>query len=79
MSALTTEQRLKVALHELDEARNQLRRHPQWGNCKRGCAPAYLLDGFCSPACAMGAPRGEFVTLPKIAAPDLFDDYADAS
>jgi len=34
-----------------------------WGNCKRGCPPAYLVDGFCSPACALGAPRGQFVTL----------------
>lgn len=37
-----------------------------WGNCRRGCPPAYLDNkGFCSPACHMGAPRGEFVTCPQ--------------
>jgi len=31
----------------------------KWGNCKRGCPPAYLdRDEFCSPACALGQPRG---------------------
>lgn len=38
-------------------------RLPEWGNCARGCPPAYLVGGFCSPACALGAPRGEFVTV----------------
>ena len=52
--------RLDTALNELEEARLA---SPEWGNCKRGCAPAYLDEnGFCSPACAMGAPKGEFVT-----------------
>jgi|SRR5579859_4647140 len=38
----------------------------EWGNCKRGCPPAYLnKKGYCSPACEMGAPRGQFVTLPE--------------
>lgn len=37
---------------------------PEWGNCRRGCPPAYLdHNRFCSPACALGAPRGEFVTV----------------
>ena len=37
----------------------------EWGHCRRGCPPSYLdEDGFCSPACHVGAPRGEFVTLP---------------
>lgn len=37
---------------------------PEWGNCRRGCPPAFINSrGFCSPACAMGAPRGEFVTV----------------
>jgi hypothetical protein len=36
----------------------------KWGNCKRGCPPAYLdEDDFCSPACKMGAPRGQYVTV----------------
>jgi hypothetical protein len=36
----------------------------EWGNCRRGCPPAYLdKGGFCSPACALGAPRGKFVTV----------------
>lgn len=36
----------------------------EWGNCRRGCPPSYLdAGGFCSPACAMGAPRGEFYTV----------------
>lgn len=40
-----------------------------WGTCKRGCPPAYLNHaGFCSPACAMGAPRGEFVTVKETSA-----------
>lgn len=38
---------------------------PEWGNCIRGCPPSYLdREGFCSPACHVGAPRGEFVTAP---------------
>jgi hypothetical protein len=41
-------------------------RPPVWGNCRRGCPPSYLdQDGYCSPACHLGAPRGEFVTIPK--------------
>jgi hypothetical protein len=37
---------------------------PRWGNCRRGCPPSYLdRYGYCSPACHVGAPRGEFVTL----------------
>ena len=60
--------RLAFALKELDEARNQLARHPQWGNCKRGCPPAYLLNEFCSPACELGMPRGEFVTMEPVTA-----------
>lgn len=39
---------------------------PPWGNCLRGCPPAYLdKEGFCSPACKLGFPRGEYVTLPN--------------
>ena len=45
---------------EIAELENQL---PEWGNCRRGCPPAYLVEGFCSPACKMGAPRGEYVTV----------------
>lgn len=30
----------------------------RYGNCKRGCAPAYLDDeDFCSPQCKLGQPR----------------------
>ena len=53
-----------VLIEELEEAREELKQPPEWGNCRRGCSPAYLdREGFCSPACAMGAPRGEFVTV----------------
>lgn len=35
-----------------------------WGTCRRGCPPAYLnAGGYCSPACQLGSPRGEFITL----------------
>jgi hypothetical protein len=41
----------------------------EWGNCRRGCPESYLdAKGFCSPACAMGAPKGEFVTVGKVGA-----------
>jgi len=53
-----------VLIDELEEAREELKQPPEWGNCKRGCPPAYLdREGFCSPACKLGAPRGEFVTV----------------
>lgn len=56
-----------VLISELEEAREELAQPPKWGNCKRGCPPAYLSrDGFCSPACKLGAPRGEFVTLGEL-------------
>lgn len=36
----------------------------KWGGCRRGCSDAYLdQDGFCSPACHVGAPKGKFVTV----------------
>jgi hypothetical protein len=42
-------------------------RQPEWGICRRGCPPAFLnQDGFCSPACVLGAPRGKFVTEASI-------------
>lgn len=35
-----------------------------WGNCRRGCHPSYLdSEGYCSPACHMGAPRGKYYTV----------------
>lgn len=57
-------------LHEVKEARDSLQAQlaggPEWGNCRRGCPPSYLdQEGFCSPACRLGFPRGEYVTLPK--------------
>lgn len=56
--------RLETTRQELEDARLELKTPPEWGNCRRGCPPAYLSrDGFCSPACALGAPRGEFVTI----------------
>lgn len=55
---------IETATSELEDARLELKEPPEWGNCRRGCPPAYLdRDGFCSPACAMGAPRGEFYTV----------------
>jgi len=51
--------RLKQQLHDL-----MFVPATKWGNCRRGCEPAYLdKDGFCSPACKLGAPRGKFVTV----------------
>lgn len=30
-------------------------REPEWGNCRRGCPPAYLNNnGYCSMACELG-------------------------
>ncbi len=55
----------KVADLEAElEDMKELHDNPEWGNCRRGCPPAFINShGFCSPACAMGAPRGEFVTV----------------
>lgn len=76
---------LETTRQELEDARLEAAKPPEWGNCKRGCPPAYIdSEGFCSPACKLGAPRGEFVTLPpppKLAPQwlqDNFDDYEDA-
>jgi hypothetical protein len=58
------EESLETTTNELEDARLALAEPPEWGNCRRGCAPAYLdRAGFCSPACKLGAPRGEFVTI----------------
>lgn len=70
-----------VLIDELEEARMELKQPPEWGNCRRGCPPAFLdRDGYCSPACALGAPRGEFVTLAQPitkTAPQVADWDAD--
>jgi len=48
---------------QLEDAKDA-RDNPEWGGCRRGCPPAYLNGrGFCSPACELGSPRGEFVTM----------------
>lgn len=40
---------------------------PRWGNCRRGCSPSYLnKNGYCSPNCERGWPRGEFVELQEV-------------
>lgn len=63
---------LSDKLHEAEEESEDLKEQmaeasPEWGNCKRGCPPSYLdHEGFCSPACSLGHPRGEYVTLPKL-------------
>lgn len=36
-----------------------------WGNCLRGCPPAYIVDGFCSPGCRDGGARGQFYSVPE--------------
>ena len=55
---------IETTTNELEDARQELTLAPAWGNCRRGCPESYLdKDGFCSPACAMGAPRGKFVTV----------------
>lgn len=59
-------ERLETTLQELEDARLALARPPEWGNCRRGCTPAYLdRAGFCSPACHWGAPKGRYVTSPE--------------
>lgn len=51
---------------QYDNAQRKFGR-PPWGNCLRGCPPSYLdREGFCSPACKLGAPRGEYVTSPPV-------------
>lgn len=51
---------LEEQLEDTEESRD----NPEWGNCRRGCPSAYLNGkGFCSPACELGAPRGEFITV----------------
>jgi hypothetical protein len=37
---------------------------PRWGGCRAGHDGEFYLNKFdyCSPACALGAPRGEYVT-----------------
>jgi hypothetical protein len=48
---------------KLQDAKSTNELAPKWGDCLRGCPPSYLdHNQFCSPACALGAPRGEFVT-----------------
>lgn len=60
------EERLGTTLRELDDANLLLQQPPEWGNCRRGCSPAYLdREGFCSPACHWGAPKGRYVTSPE--------------
>lgn len=57
------EERLETTLKELEDANNLLTLPPDWGNCRRGCPPSYLdRQGFCSPACHWGAPKGRYVT-----------------
>lgn len=58
------EESLKFTTQELEDARKELKQPPEWGNCIRGCEAAYLdRQGFCSPACHVGAPRGKYVTV----------------
>ncbi len=74
MPELTVDERLELALRELEDARWELKQPPEWGNCKRGCPPSYLdQEGFCSPACARGAPKGEFVTVGVVPLESLFN------
>lgn len=63
---------LEEQVTDLEDANERIQERyarPEWGNCCRGCPPSYLdREGFCSPACHVGAPRGEFVTLAVTAA-----------
>lgn len=46
---------LETTTQELEDERGKCL---DYGNCKRGCPPAYLNEnGFCSPNCEMGQPR----------------------
>lgn len=54
---------LETTTQELEDARTEAAAPPEWGGCRRGCPPSYLNpEGYCSPACVLGAPRGEYVT-----------------
>lgn len=64
MARLTVDEQLERALEMIDELNEKLKKPAEWGNCIRGCEPAYLdKEGFCSPACHVGAPRGKYVTV----------------
>jgi len=68
---LDTEEKHKEAVESLEgdieDLKLELAAGAVWGNCRRGCPPAYLnRQGFCSPACELGAPRGEFVTVQQL-------------
>jgi hypothetical protein len=68
MARLSVEEQLEAAEEQIDDLNRQLVKPVPWGNCIRGCQPSYLdKQGFCSPACHVGAPRGEFVTLAEVA------------
>jgi len=63
-----------VLVQELEDARLELKQPPEWGHCRRGCAPSYLdRAGFCSPACHLGAPKGKFVTVGVVLLESLFN------
>lgn len=67
MDDVTTIEELEVRIEDLEaelKVAEHAAKHPSWGDCKRGCLPSYLdREGFCSPACHVGAPRGQYVTL----------------
>lgn len=69
---LNLEEKLDKKKEEVEELEAELSRvrevyaKPLWGNCRRGCPPSYLdADSYCSPACHLGAPRGQYGTLPR--------------
>jgi hypothetical protein len=60
------EDELLAAEERIEELKAELAQPPKWGNCRRGCPESYLdREGFCSPACKLGAPRGKWVTAEK--------------
>lgn len=57
------EDSIETTTQELEDERQLAASPPEWGGCRRGCPDAYLdRDGYCSPACVLGAPRGRYVT-----------------
>lgn len=51
---------------EIEGFKEQLSKPPEWGNCRRGCPPAYLdAERFCSPGCKAGGARGQFYSVPE--------------
>lgn len=61
--------RLQDKIDELEDLVLEMReKKPIWGSCRAGCADSYLdPEGYCSPACHYGAPRGLHPVMARVA------------